>query len=217
MKQKILCCILVSTLATTIHAQNLITNSGFENPSLTGTFLVVNQGNSIGGWTVLGSSTLLLRTDHIEPGVSFASQEGLNSLDLTGNVNVGTSAGVTQNISTVIGQVYNISFYVGRASGSAFYATPSTADLSINGGVRTSFTNAGATSGTTNWQQFLTTFTAVSTSTSIAFYNATTSNNFVGLDNVSVTAAPEPATISLLTLGIFGTGLHSRRTRRVKI
>lgn len=202
------------------HAQNLIANPSFENPTLTpGTFLSVASPGNIGAWQVVGPNVVLLQNTYAEISLGvngYNAQDGLNSLDLTGGTNINTT-GVTQNISTLIGTSYNVSFYVGRVSGNVgTFANPATADLSINNGVRTSFTNSNLTpGGVVNWQQFSTSFLATSSTTSITFYNGSPAvTNYVGLDNVSVTAAaPEPATLSLLALGGFG-GLAVARRRR---
>jgi Protein of unknown function (DUF642)/PEP-CTERM motif len=201
------------------QAQNLIANPSFENPVVaTGGFNFVPGGSSIGAWQVVGPNVLLIESTYGEPsfGVNaYTAQNGLNALDLTGNTNVSTT-GVTQTINTIVGQPYDISFYVGRATGSLFLAPP-TVDLSIDGGPRTSYTNSGSTAGTINWQQFLTNFTATNPTTAITFYNhaGSVAVNYTGLDNVSVTAAPEPGTLALIAVG--GMGIVSRLRLRRKL
>ena len=172
-------------------------DGGFESPVVpVGGFTRFATGQTIGGaWTVLGPAgnqapVDLLQTKYTESanGVVFKSQEGLNSADLTGDANQGTTDGVKQAIPTVAGQAYQVSFFVGRAGGNNLYATPASVALSINGGARTTFTNSDLTPGTNNWKQFTKTFTATGSSTTLAFFNAQTTNNFTGLDNVVVTA-----------------------------
>jgi Protein of unknown function (DUF642) len=196
-----------------------IVNGGFESPGLPpGGISLYSGGSNIGGWTVLGNDVYLIQSNYGESsfGVSaFTAQEGLNSLDLTGNANTGITDGVQQSISTNIGEIYRLSFFVGVAKGNGLYASPSILDLSINGGSRISFTNNNLVQGTLNWQQFSQDFTAISSSTTIAFFNstATSSNNFVGLDNIqigSATSAPEPLTIVGTLIG----GTASMRMRK---
>lgn len=186
-----------------------IANGSFELPSLSsGGAQGFVAGNDIGGWTVLGGGVALLETNYSEPqnGVAtFAAAQGLNSLDLTGGGNTGTNSGVQQSIATNIGEVYRLAFSVGVAnSGSnplSLYTTASTLGLSIDGGARTLFTNSTLpAAGSVGWAQYFYDFTATSGTTSIAFLNNTTSNNFVGLDDVQIStvsaaSVPEPFTI----------------------
>lgn len=196
----------LGTATRNAKAQNLLLNPSFESPTLAPGGLTVNF-TSVGAWTVLGSSVLHIETTFSEPTfgmIAYNAQHGLNAVDLTGRGDVNTT-GITQSISTVVGQVYNVSFYVGRAGGTTSLSA-ATADFSIdNGATRTSFTNSGLTPGFVNWQQFTTSFMATSAATSISFYNrpGPIVNGYVGLDNVSVTAAsaPEPTTLVLLALG----------------
>ena len=130
--------------APSANAGNLIADGSFESPVLpVGTLLTFNAGDTIGGvWTVLGSTpgaaaVSLVQTAYTEPfhnNVHFPAEDGLNSLDLTGPSNTGLASGVMQTVSTVAGQGYQLSFYVGVAAGASVYSTPSTVDLSINGG-----------------------------------------------------------------------------------
>ena len=218
-------------LAMTPSAQAQIVNGSFETPAISGTFQNFTPGSSIGAWTVVGNagtSVTLLTTTYSEPGngmTAFQSLDGVQSLDITGPGNLGTTVGVQQSITTVNGQAYTLSFFVGKAqssNGSPFYSDPTILDLSIDGGARTSFTNPNAgNSGFLDWKQFTFDFTATSTSTSVAFFNGTASGNEneVGLDNITiaprVAATPEPGAVSLLAgLGL-SAGVFLRRRRKI--
>src|SRR5262249_38765310 len=126
----------------------------------------------------------------------FNAEDGLNSLDVTGIANQGSSAGVEQVVATVPGQEYQLIFYIGRVtpnSGpSGVYPTPATVDVSIDGGARMHFTNSNVTNGVINWQQFSAMFAAAGSSTTIDFLNGTgIGNNEAGLDNVSMVPVTE--------------------------
>jgi hypothetical protein len=201
---------ILAAIVPTAHA-DLFANGGFETPVLTpGTISLFSGGANIGGWTVVGAQVAIVQTTYGEPGngiTAFSSQEGLNSLDLTGAGNQGPTSGVQQDILTTIGQVYDLSFYVGRAaSTSPFYSSPATVDLSINGGARVGYTNTALTSGTNNWMQFTTSFVATSSTTKLTFLNGTPSPTAeTGLDNVVLVpraaAVPEPSSAFLLISG----------------
>lgn len=199
----------------TARAANLINNGSFEDPAVTtGQFQTFATGSALGsqpGWKVVGASgkdVALVETTYI----GFNAQNGLNSLDLTGSYNAGTTVGVEQLVDTEAGKTYKLSFYVGRMTEAGGpggnYADPATADLSIDGGSRMSFTNSNITLGGVDWEQFTHTFTAVGAHTTITFYNGTSSSsiNYVGLDNVSLEKAPdgtvpEPASMAMLATG----------------
>ena len=219
----------VSSLAATAQA-NLILNGSFESPIVGSYTQYSGNSTAIDNWTVVGSDVLLINQAYGEPehGITaFNAQADAQSVDLTGVGNTGTTNGIQQMINTVVGQVYTISFYVGRAFGNEFYLTPSTVDLSINGGLRVGFTNSTVVSssnpGGVDWKLFTTTFVGTG-SDLLTFYNGTdnvpggqygSANNFVGLDAVSVVATPEPASMVLfgLTLagGLGGFGAFRRR------
>lgn len=207
------------------QAANLFTNPGFESPALgPGGVVAFSNGGNIGGWSVVGTQVLLIRSDYSETinGISaFNSQEGLNAVDLTGAGNQGTTSGVQQSVATTVGQTYALTFFVGRGddNGNAgqYYTTPSTVDLSLNGGPRISYTNSFVSPGAINWRQFSTSFIASLSNTQISFFNNTTTNNYAGLDAISLTVVPEPGAVSLLAgVAVTGVGFAMRRLRRAK-
>jgi hypothetical protein len=209
----------LSLAASSVQAQ--ITNGGFEAPGTpNGSYLQYGGGGSFTGWNVTGADILLLNTTYVETGIVFTAHSGSSSLDITGAGNTSPLDGVNQDIATVLGQTYQLSFYVGRGDDQAStsnYLTPSTVDLSIDGGSLVSFTNSDLTVGGVNWKLFTTNFVAAGSLTNLAFFNGTAvaglgGNNFAGLDDVSVQAVPEPATMAALGLGALG--LLRRRARR---
>ncbi len=225
MKRAIFCLLILALLlgAGREVRADLIINGSFESPALPsgGLINVGGGGTAITGWTVQGSDVNLLQTNYSEVGNGmnqFNAEDGLNSIDITGNGNTGPADGIEQTVATTPGQTYFLSFYVGRAAsdnGNSAYLDPTTVDLSIDGGPRTSFTNSlTAPSGGIGWEQFDTSFIAAGSSTTITFLNGTpAATSEAGLDNVSL--VPEPPSIVLLAIGLLVfCGLGLRRWRR---
>jgi hypothetical protein len=136
------------------------------------------------------------------------------SLDLNGNTNGNPQDAISQTITTVAGKTYNLSFYYSNNS----YASPQPAEatVSINGSSFNIF-HGGATPTDMNWFFSTGNFTAISNSTTLTFTETDTSpccNGGIALDNVSVTAVPEPATWGMMILGFMGVGFMAYRRKR---
>jgi len=201
-------------------AANLIVNGDFETAALNpGGFVLAGDGADLAGWRVVGparNAVALFDTDRTEPNIRFEAQSGRTSLDITGGGNTGLTSGVTQTVDTVAGQVYRLSFWVGNAdgSGNGNYTRPSTVRLQINEGALQAFTNAEVSFHEVNWVRESFTFTANNEHTVISFFNGTPAGDaYAGLDNVSLSAAPEPASWALMIsgFGLMGAALRRRR------
>jgi len=155
------------------YAGNIVVNGGFETGDFT-------------GWTQTGNSSF----DGVQcPGPGSAVAEG-NCSAFFGPV--GSIGGITQNLTTQIGQTYLISFDFEPDGG-----TPSSFSALFNGNTLYTVTNPPASA----YQVFNFAAAATSTTTAIAF-NFRDDPGFLFLDAVSVQAAPEPATVALVGLGI---------------
>lgn len=206
----------LAAAAPVAAATNLVVNGDFEAaPAPNGGYIQYLGGATFPGWTVTGNDVIVIDRNYSESGLVFNAQGGSrNSIDLTGAGNTGAADGITQTISTLAGRQYRLTFFVGNASptggNASNYTQPSTLNLSIDGGALTSYTNAVNTPFGINYAPFSFVFTATGP-TSLAFSNGTVGDNMLGLDTLSVTAVPEPATWGLMIVGF---GLIGASTRR---
>ena len=114
---------------------------------------------------------------------------------------------LSQSFATAIGQQYLVSFDL-----STWWENDNTkvSTLLVSAGpATTSFTATG-----TAYTQKTLTFAAVSTSTTLSFKNdGPTNTSYPQIDNVSVTAVPEPGTYAMMLAGLTAVGWVVRRRR----
>lgn len=201
--------------ASGTHAA-VIVNGSFESPLVTaGTFDTFgNASTGITGWVVVGFDASVIGGPFLAAPMNFQAQHGSQFLDLTGPGTNYSGNGVSQSIATSIGQAYALSFYVG--SGTDFTTfTASTVDLSINGGARVGFTNPSTPTTELDWMRFSVSFSATSPITEITFFNGSGSGNHLSaLDNVTITAIPEPSAFALVVGAVSLGGTLVRRRKK---
>ena len=196
---------------------NLLTDGSFESPTVPAAgFSNFGTGATFGGWTVVGPQASIVSGSFAQNGISFPAEDGVQWVYLTGDGS-NRSEGVQQSVATVPGHSYLMSFWVGNVNNpGGIFGTTSTVDLMINGASHGTFTNSCTTcTATQAWEQFTTSFVASGATTMVTFLNGDgPTDNSNGLDNVVLTGqaagVPEPATLTLLVLGLAGT-LWSRR------
>lgn len=205
--------VILSSLALPARA-NLITNGSFETPTVpVGGFTNFISGSTgITGWTVTGPEVSVVSGSYTSFGLTFPAEDGTQWLDLTGDASNAVE-GVKQTIATTSGVTYDLSYFVGnQVNPGGPYGTTSTVDVLVDGSVIQKSTNSKGIGATIQvWQQFMTSFTATSSSTTVEFLNGDlASDNTNGLDNVVVvqgptlTATPEPSTFTLFALALCG-------------
>lgn len=204
---------------------NLIADGGFEaDPAEHAGYGHIAAGTALSGvWHVTGVDILHVDTDYhagAGPVLTFEAHGGNDSIDLTGTGNSSPLDGIYQDIATQTGTTYTLGFWVGRAMSSGSvggdYLGNATLRLSIDGGTTTDFVNDERIDSGIVWKQFTTRFVATGDTSRISFLNGA-GNDYLGLDDVTLSAAgmvPEPSQWAMM-LGGFGlTGGMLRRTRR---
>lgn len=204
-------------------AQSVIVNGGFEDPVVTSpgtTTLLANGSTLVTGWVSVDtvSSSTADNFLYRAPYYGNSASQGQNFIYIdNNNYSSPTLNGIYQDFSSITGQSYEVKFDATTELGG------SAGKLAVSaGGVTFRFTlaNAGLPPVSsppytpfTAWVTYSLTFTAVSTTTRLQFFdegfqiggNPLNGNASPLLDNVSVTAIPEPSTYAaILGLSVVG-------------
>ncbi len=182
---------------------NLVTNGDFETGTLSGWTLGSPVGH--GNW---GNYTAALATTAPAP------LPGSTSYAVTG---CGSYCSLSQALATTAGQTYTLSFeynsgsfnsHVGRTDLQVFWGTNLlTPVFDFNGP-----TPDPDKSGNPDWALYSVTLFANSASTELTF-KGESAVGMMGLDNINVSAVPEPSTWVMLVGGFLGLGFLAYRRR----
>jgi hypothetical protein len=208
-------------LATTglAGAVNLVSNFSFEQPALSGgtptfgNFRSLPLGNTdMPNWGVISDSIAWINGP-ISAGLGLlTAQQGSYFLDLTDTQLSSPFGGVSQLLPTVSGSPYELKFWLGT---SAFYnpQTGASSLVSIAGNNIT--VSSTITTMPNSWEEKTITFTALGASTLLAF-TGIAGQDYIGLDNISITLVPEPGTLAMLFAGLAAIGtVVSRRRNQI--
>ncbi len=184
-----------------------ITNGSFEvgtNPGATFSTLAAGSG-AITGWTVGGAGV-----DYI--GGYWTASDGVRSVDLSAL----SAGGVSQNITTVAGQKYKVTFDIaGNPDGGLGNRIMVITTNGFNPQINNFAVGAANTHLNMGWESRSYTFIAGPGSvTNLAFASAEYNPYGPALDNVGISAVPEPTTWALMILGFGAAGGMIRVSRR---
>jgi hypothetical protein len=203
--------------AVTARAQNLVANGSFEIPAGVGSSSTYSgvDTTSLTGWVVDQAGTSI---DHI--GSLWNAADGAQSLDMNG-LNAGT---IYQDLTTTPGQAYRISFAM---AGNPFGRGQKNLALSWDGAAIQGYAFSQHdfyTPFSMGWVYVEAIAFAAHTSTRLTFSSGTGPMYPVGpttigmqewygpaLDDVRVTAIPEPGSAALTILTLAGLGFCRRR------
>jgi PEP-CTERM motif len=212
----------LAAVATGASAQ-IVSNGSFE--TFTGAFggdggaQLIGSSTTLTGWTIVGGEIAVLRSPN---SYNLAASVGNNFLDLAGYTNAGFPKGLSQLLTGLtVGQSYAFSMDLGIRNGACVSGGnnchgPVQASATI-GTTSQTFTEASDVAGNV-WGTFGFGFLASSSSMLLTIDGVSlpAGNQFVGLDNVTVTpgtvgAVPEPETYALMLAGLAVVGSMARR------
>jgi hypothetical protein len=216
MKRTLLVTALGLGCLTAVQAQNLLNNGSFETclagyePQPMWGFVLSYPGlpggtTGLPGWNInLGNWTELYW--YMGNGGSGGSaQEGTRFLNLTSGGNPTES--ISQSFGVTAGLSYQVSYYERERDAGATLASAITLDAGTATGTLSQIANAGA-----DWTIFSYSFLPDTTTTAtLRFAQAAGTANGVYLDNISVTAVPEPTSAAVFALGGLLLALRRRK------
>lgn len=187
------------------NAATLI-NGSFESGQNPGSYITLGHNSTaIDGWIVKGNGV-----DYV--GSYWKAADGVRSVDLSA-LNGGS---IQQTIDTIIGKTYKVSFWLAgnpdAGEGDKLVATSVSGDWVNN----FTFTVTGANNHENmGWKQYSYEFTAFDTTSTLVFNSQTRTPYGPALDNVSISAVPEPATWAMMIIGFGAAGSMVRSRRKV--
>jgi hypothetical protein len=194
----------LAAISTSASATNLVTDGSFEAGS---------------AWTLSGTVGVANHVDYTNLCCNAFGMYpfGTNVLSFgAGNLPAGVGDGVVYQdiMGTVAGQTYTLSYWFGAIAGNNEQTLKAEAlDGATSLASFTGTDDSPSLDFATVLQNVSITFTAMSGTTRIQFsdMSATSVNTDLLLDNVSVTAVPEPGSYALLLAGLAAVGFVARR------
>jgi hypothetical protein len=221
---KIKTCLLAAAmllLAVNPSWANLIVNGSFETFVIAGTdvdfggfvrYFSPPPNTDITDWTITGSSGGHPNSVDLVHSFGYPAFAGNQSLDMEGDV--GASGVIFQSFATTPGVTYDLSFAYGNnpfGFGGTMNALVTGTSVLLNQNV----SHNTSTGANMHYVLFSQNFVADSATTTLEFAALTNSGFGIALDAVDVSVAsapmPEPASLTLLAIGLAGLGFSRRR------
>ncbi len=205
--RKIMMALAAASLATAAQAVTVV-NGSFENGIDPGSFTTLFAGDttSIPGWTIEPDGV-----DYI--GTYWAASDGNRSLDMSAL----TSGQIMQTLTGLTaGKMYRIGFDMSANPDGGSNVKRLT--VSATGGVPQTFLYTrvpGQSASNMLWQHYTYTFVASSASQNLSFLSQNNDPSGPALDNVTISAIPEPAMWGMMLLGFGMVGVAARRRHTV--
>ena len=191
--------VLLAAAGLASAADNLVVNGSFEQG--------LGGLGSFSAWlTTLGDTATFVDSSGQTGSHPGQASDGLWSAYFGTTQAVGGSS-IAQPLTTVIGQQYRLSFDVANDNGGG--AAANGYAVSVGGTV----VDTGNGLAVQDYVHHQLTFTATSSSTLLSF-GAFNDNGYLQLDNVAVTAVPEPGVAALLLLGLIPVLVRGQAGRR---
>jgi choice-of-anchor C domain-containing protein len=199
--------VILTTHCTKAAGANLLTNGGFELPTVIGGNQMFSApSTAITGWTVTGGSI-----DLVENGsVLGNSHTGTQMIDING-LGPGT---IQQSFPTIPGASYLLELYYSNNPNPAGAQPSFSASVAAIGNgtlFLQTLVHSGATEANMNWLPYTRAFVANSATTTLRLQSSQGGTNGIYFDTVSV--IPEPSTITLMAL-LLGAGCFVVRKNR---
>jgi hypothetical protein len=181
---------------------NLVTNGSFESNVLGAGSWEIFSGSQVEGWNAHNEI-------EIRNGVAGGAEDGSNFVEMDANHN----SSMTQKLTTQVGTSYVVSFYYSNRTGDK----PRTDGLEFKIGDKAVILPALKVNKTGDnvWTLFTTTFIATSELTNLTFKATGKSDSYgSSLDNVVVTAVPEPEVYAMFLAGLGALGFVAYKRKR---